>query len=279
MLSRYITLSAFLHLGIFLLLFIPTLFLPPSQPLPPVVLTFDLPPPIENEEEEASPTPKPSANPTEFRQIVGEAIPTPTSTRSATHTRKPTPSPTRTATKKKPTATKVPPSITATKKPTKISTKTAKPTETKKPEATKTPKPDLAATAKAKQDQEVAKVAGPANISPNPPTHPVDGAPSGMQVSNVNFKDARYLSRLQQALQREFQPPRLLRGSGKRTAKVYFKILRNGDIKDIQVAGSSGHKKVDRAARAAVEAIRPFTEGSLPNGIKDLGVTCEFVVE
>ena len=66
---------------------------------------------------------------------------------------------------------------------------------------------------------------------------------------------------------------------GKFTAVVYFKIMRNGQIKDLEVAEKSGIKALDLSSRRAVENASPFPP--LPNDYPHyyLGVYFEFVWE
>lgn len=104
-----------------------------------------------------------------------------------------------------------------------------------------------------------------------------NGSGDGGLRTSVPFGDMMFLGRLRDVIQENFHAPRVTRDQGKRVAVVYFKILKNGDIIDISVVESSGHKGIDRAAVKAVEAVRPFDP--LPPGTSDLGVTCDFVAE
>ncbi len=95
-------------------------------------------------------------------------------------------------------------------------------------------------------------------------------------ITSVPFADRGYLMRLKNELTRNYHPPTLrLRGKENKNAVVKFTIQSNGEITDIEVETSSGNKGIDKAAKAAVEAIGVFEP--LPDGTMDLGVKCDFV--
>lgn len=302
--KRYVLLSAALHLLVFLAFYLPTLLWVRDTP-PPPALELVLPPPmIEPEEEDPTPeeTPKKSPTPdlTQAKSLVGDLQPTPTPSLSPTPTRtdkptstpsltptemEPTKTPTETATAKpatntptaKATDTKKPtPKPTDTKKPTPKPTNTKKPTPrpTNTPGPTASPTPDKTATVVA---QAVKNLAGAIKSAEKaiPSTNYSAGAGTGMSLSRA-FGDGAYLGRLREELQANFAPPHSMR-QGERVVTVYFKILRSGEIVDIAVRDTSGNRRIDEAAKRAVEAVTPFEP--LPPGTSDLGVTCEFVVE
>jgi len=120
----------------------------------------------------------------------------------------------------------------------------------------------------------------PVPVQPSPVT-PSDNKDfishgGGMKTSRP-FRDIGYLTRLSRRLKENFVPPRVRQGVGERVAVVYFKILSNGEIVDINLMSSSGHRRVDRAAVRAVEALGRFER--LPYGTADLEVSCDFKVE
>ncbi len=261
-----------------------------------------------------TPSPEPTDYRSIVGELAPSMTPTPTQTPSktlkpsSTPTSTPTPleptsTPTVSPTSVPPTDTPVPATNTPTSKPTKKPTNTpkptAKPTDTAKPTATPkptntagpthspTPDPTKEAIAKAMKDA----VAAIKNAEKAAPVSPVpvkkSGIPGGTGIgvegegnglrTAVPFGDMGYLARLQSLLQNNFEPPRSTRENGKRTAVIGFKILKNGDIVDIEIVKSSGHKGIDRAAIKAVENSRPIEP--LPLGTSDLGVNCDFVVE
>ncbi len=265
---------------------------------------------------EKTPTPDPTNYRSIVGELAPTSTPTPTQTPSktrkpsATPTLTPTPlestpTPTVSPTLVPPTDTPIPATSTPTSKPTKKPTNTAKPTATPKPTAkptdtakptqtvrpTHSPTPDLTKTAIAKAMKEA--VAAIQNAEKAGPVSPVPvkrkGVPGGTGIgigtegegnglrTAVPFGDMAYLGRLQNLLQENFHPPRSTREGGKRTAVIGFKILKDGDIVDIEIVKSSGHKGIDRAAIKAVENSRPIDP--LPLGTSDLGVNCDFVVE
>ena len=263
-----------------------------------------------------TPSPEPTDYRSIVGELAPSMTPTPTltpsktlkpsSTPSSTPTPlEPTDTPTVSPTSAPPTETPVPATNTPTSKPTKKPTNTAKPTakptDTAKPTTTPkpthtvgpthspTPDPTKQAIAKAMKDV----VAAIKNAEKTAPVSPVpvvrSGVPgatgTGIGVAGegnglrtaVPFGDMGYLGRLQSLLQENFEPPRKTREGGKRTAVIGFKILKDGDIVDIEIVKSSGHKGIDRAAIKAVENSRPIDP--LPLGTSDLGVNCDFVVE
>ncbi len=66
---------------------------------------------------------------------------------------------------------------------------------------------------------------------------------------------------------------------GRFIATVYFKIMRSGEIRDLEGTERSGIKALDLSSRRAVENAAPFPP--LPNDYPDnyLGVYFEFVWE
>jgi protein TonB len=213
-------------------------------------------------------------------------MPTETSTEQAatsTATVKPTEKST-----EKPTKT---PKPTGTKEATSTTVSTVTPQATATQAASGTPTADKTATLLAEAARQLANAVSRAQDVLPPQAPPVQGddvAGVGVDTSgfysqgngirtNFRFEDAEYLSRLREVLQRNFVPPRMATSEGKRTATIYFKVMRNGVITDIRVDKSSGHKRFDQIAMETVEAVSPFE--ALPKGTGELGITCDFVSE
>ena len=296
--GRYITLSAFLHALAFALLWLPSMIWLEAKPNTIAVVPIPPSRPEPTPEEQATPTPVPTPDLTNVRSIVGEEMPTPTPSPTPTHTatKKPTKTPTPTVTPEEPTATPTkteePPTLTPTEKPptrtpTKAPTETPKATNTQK--ATATPTPDLKKTAVAEalrnlatqmvspEEEDATPVpVEPARVSPPDGREFTHGQAGGVKTKQ-DFGDQAYLLRLSQQLRQNFRPPRVTKEGGARVAVVYFRILQSGELTDVQLLESSGHRRVDSAALYAAHALGQFEP--LPGRYDDLEVTCDFKVE
>ena len=95
-----------------------------------------------------------------------------------------------------------------------------------------------------------------------------------LKTSGSGFEYDFYLGLVQSKIQQNFRPP-----PGKKSAMavVSFRILKSGEIADIQLAQPSGNLMVDQAAQRAVRAAGRFPPLPAQYGNNDLAINIEFV--
>lgn len=82
--------------------------------------------------------------------------------------------------------------------------------------------------------------------------------PTEIAVSNPDFQYDWYLSHIADKVERYWQPPRGIPGDGNLAAVVFFRILKNGQISDIELEKSTRNETLDRLALRSVKRAAPF---------------------
>lgn len=107
-----------------------------------------------------------------------------------------------------------------------------------------------------------------------------NGYGDGSGIGGGSFPYAYYIAALKNKISSSWYNALISPGMrGRYIATVYFKIMRNGQIRDLELSGKSGVKALDLSARRAIENAAPFPP--LPGDYPDyyLGVYFEFVWE
>ncbi len=139
------------------------------------------------------------------------------------------------------------------------------------------PKPEEKPVVETKPEQTQTKPSTKTVPRPEPKPEPKETSPRGeghITVDGQDFKDDYYLNLIYMKVYRNWLPPSTGR---KLTATVYFRILRNGEVKNAKVEKRSGVSNYDQKALRTVLVSSPFPE--LPESYTGdhLGVHFEFV--
>jgi protein TonB len=130
----------------------------------------------------------------------------------------------------------------------------------------KIPEPKISSSLLNSQTQNLAiKPVGPS--STQAPKIAIGPAGTGLATEGIPFPYPYYLVAVQNKVSENWQPP--ARAVSAREAKtvVFFQILRNGKITDVQIERSSGSAQLDAAAVRAVKLADPLP--LLPQGFKE----------
>ncbi len=100
--------------------------------------------------------------------------------------------------------------------------------------------------------------------------------PSSVEIKVERFPFNYYLDIIRIKINRNWHPQK---GTGQAQVVIFFKILRNGKVKDISVEKTSGISFLDRSALRAIVQSEPFPP--LPVGFNEnyLGVHLTFKIE
>jgi TonB family protein len=98
---------------------------------------------------------------------------------------------------------------------------------------------------------------------------------TGIKVDAPEFPYPHYLVLIQFRIEGNWQPP--FSGIGEEITTVYFRIDREGEVREVKIEKSSGNFALDQAALRAVQRSNPLPPLPSESGLETLGVHFDFV--